>query len=235
MVRKGFVMRVRRCSCLSVVITAFGLFLQVSTDQALAQDRRQECSARYKAAKAEGSLGGLTWPQFFSRCVAELKAAAPAEAQPAAAPEPVNPLKPAPEEPVRPAAVEPTPAAPSAAEAPAPVKQPAPPAEALTAAPPVPEPAKPPKPEPVAPAVTAVPPAPAAAPSVKEAAPTPREPVFPAAIGSAYSKLKPGAARQKTCLDQYNANKATDSNGGLKWTQKGGGYLSKCLEHLGAS
>lgn len=228
MVRKGFVMPVRQFGCLGVAFMAFGLVLQVSTDQALAQDRRQECSSRYKAAKAEGSLGGLTWPQFFSRCVAELKAAAPAEPQPAAAvPEPVNPLKPAAEEP-----------APAAAVAPAPAQPTAPPVEAVTAAPPVaPETVIPPTPEPVAPAATVVPPAPAAAaPAVKEAAPAPREPVFPTAIAPAYAKLKPGAARQKTCLDQYNANKATDSNGGLKWTQKGGGYLAKCLAHLqGAS
>jgi hypothetical protein len=31
-----------------------------------------------------------------------------------------------------------------------------------------------------------------------------------------------------TCLDQYKANKATNSNGGMKWIQKGGGYYSKC-------
>ncbi len=31
-----------------------------------------------------------------------------------------------------------------------------------------------------------------------------------------------------TCLDQYNANKASGGNGGLKWIQKGGGYYSQC-------
>ncbi len=29
-----------------------------------------------------------------------------------------------------------------------------------------------------------------------------------------------------TCLDQYNANKATNGNGGLTWVKKGGGYYS---------
>ncbi len=214
-------MLMRQCGCLGVVILAFGLFLQVSTGEALAQDRRHECAAKYKVAKAEGALGGLTWPQFFSRCVAELKAApeVPAETTPAAAvPEPVNPLKTPPVELVRPAAIEP--ASPAAAEAPVPPTSP--PVEAVTAAPP---------PEPV-PAVTAAPVAPVAVPSAKEASSAPGAPVFPTAIAPAYAKDKPAAARKKTCQDQYNANKASDSNGGLKWTQKGGGYLPKCLEHL---
>jgi hypothetical protein len=30
----------------------------------------------------------------------------------------------------------------------------------------------------------------------------------------------------QTCLDQYNANKVTNGNGGLKWIQKGGGYYT---------
>jgi hypothetical protein len=35
-----------------------------------------------------------------------------------------------------------------------------------------------------------------------------------------------------TCLDQYNANKASNGNGGLKWIQKGGGYYSECNKRL---
>ena len=31
-----------------------------------------------------------------------------------------------------------------------------------------------------------------------------------------------------TCLDQYNANKTNNGNGGLVWIQKGGGYYSEC-------
>jgi hypothetical protein len=34
------------------------------------------------------------------------------------------------------------------------------------------------------------------------------------------------------CFDQYKANEATNSNGGLKWVQKGGGYWSECKKHL---
>ena len=41
--------------------------------------------------------------------------------------------------------------------------------------------------------------------------------VFPTAVSSKYSSEKAGRARMHTCLDQYNANKANDANGGLKW------------------
>lgn len=56
--------------------------------------------------------------------------------------------------------------------------------------------------------------------------------VFPKAIDPKYASLKPGAARRKTCGDQYKANKATNANGGLKWIVKGGGYYSACNKAL---
>ena len=56
--------------------------------------------------------------------------------------------------------------------------------------------------------------------------------VFPSAISPAYAGEKPIKARIKTCFDQFKANEATNSNGGLKWVQKGGGYLSGCKKHL---
>jgi hypothetical protein len=37
----------------------------------------------------------------------------------------------------------------------------------------------------------------------------------------------------QTCLDQYRANKAANTNAGLKWIQKGGGYYSECNRRLG--
>jgi len=58
--------------------------------------------------------------------------------------------------------------------------------------------------------------------------------VFPAAISAKYSSEKPAKQRFHTCLDQYRANKATGNNGGLKWVQKGGGYLSQCTKKLKA-
>lgn len=56
--------------------------------------------------------------------------------------------------------------------------------------------------------------------------------VFPTAVSSKHAKEKEAKQRQLTCLDQYNANKATNSNGGLKWIQKGGGYYSECNKKL---
>jgi hypothetical protein len=89
--------------------------------------------------------------------------------------------------------------------------------------------------------------APAAAPAApppataakKEAAPPPApapaatgNAVFPSAVDPKYSSLSAGKQRFKTCDDQYNANKATNANGGLKWIQKGGGYYSECNKRL---
>jgi hypothetical protein len=56
--------------------------------------------------------------------------------------------------------------------------------------------------------------------------------VFPSAVSPKYSDKSAGKARMLTCLDQYQANKAGNQNGGLKWIQKGGGYYSMCNKHL---
>ena len=56
--------------------------------------------------------------------------------------------------------------------------------------------------------------------------------VFPTAISPKYSSESAGKARIHTCLDQYNANKANNSNGGLKWIEKCGGYSSECNKRL---
>ena len=55
---------------------------------------------------------------------------------------------------------------------------------------------------------------------------------MPDAISPKYSKESAGKARMHTCLDQYNANKATNANGGLRWIQAGGGYYSVCNAKL---
>lgn len=73
---------------------------------------------------------------------------------------------------------------------------------------------------------TATAPKPAAAPAAVGNA------VFPSAVDPKYSKESAGKARMHTCVDQYNANKATNANGGLKWIQKGGGYYSECTKRL---
>ena len=90
---------------------------------------------------------------------------------------------------------------------------------------------------PAAPAPTAAAPA-AAKEAKKEAAPAaaPAAPsgpaVFPTAIDPKYAKETAGKGRMHTCVDQYNANKATNGNGGMKWIQKGGGYYSECNKRL---
>ncbi|MGY8661512.1 hypothetical protein Q3C01_03985 [Bradyrhizobium sp. UFLA05-109] len=130
----------------------------------------QECSAKYQAAKKDGTLGGMKWNDFRkAQCGADA-AAAPAAAAPAA-----------------PAA----PAEPKQAK-----KEAAPPAT------------------------------PALAPAATGPA------TFPNAVDPKYSKETAGKARMHTCVDQYNANKATNANGGLKWIQKGGGYYSECTKRL---
>ncbi|GLR89268.1 hypothetical protein [Bradyrhizobium iriomotense] len=130
----------------------------------------QECSAKYQAAKKEGTLGSMKWNDFR-------KAQCGADATPAAAP---------------------------AAAAPAP------------AAPAEPKQAK----KEAAPA----------------AAPAPTMPVgnaiFPNAVDPKYAKETAGKARLHTCVDQYNSNKTTNANGGMKWIEKGGGYYSECNKRL---
>jgi hypothetical protein len=56
--------------------------------------------------------------------------------------------------------------------------------------------------------------------------------VLPAAVSPKYAGKSTGKARMLTCLDQYEANKAGNMNGGLKWIQRGGGYYSMCNKHL---
>jgi hypothetical protein len=152
----------------AVAVSGFAALATTSPAQALTT---QECSAKYQAAKAAGTLGGQKWNDFRkAQCGADATAA------PAAAPA----------------------AAPGGAAAPA-----APKAAAKKEA------------------------APAAAPAAP-AGPA----VFPSAVDAKYSKESAGKARMHTCVDQYNANKATNANGGLKWIQKGGGYYSECTKKL---
>ena len=143
----------------ALAVSAFAAFAATGPANALTA---QECSAKYQAAKKDGTLNGMKWNDFRkAQCGAD---ATPAAAAPAAAP--------------------PTTAA---------KKEAAPPA----------------------------------------AAPAPTgNAVFPNAIDPKYAKETPGKARMHTCVDQYNANKATNANGGLKWIQKGGGYWPECTKHL---
>jgi hypothetical protein len=56
--------------------------------------------------------------------------------------------------------------------------------------------------------------------------------VFPSAVDPKYSSEKPGLAREHTCADQWKANKAANTTGGMKWNAKGGGYYSECNKRL---
>ena len=82
-------------------------------------------------------------------------------------------------------------------------------------------------------AMAAPAPAPAAAPAALPSATGSATPVaignavFPSAIDPKYSNESAG-----NCLEQYNANKANNANGGLKWIQRGGGYYSECNRRL---
>ena len=79
-------------------------------------------------------------------------------------------------------------------------------------------------------------PAAAPKPAATAAAPAPMgDAVFPKAVDPKYSKESEGKARMHTCVDQYNANKTGNANGGLKWIQKGGGYYSECTKKLKGS
>jgi hypothetical protein len=143
----------------AVAVSTFAAFAATAPANALTS---QECSAKYQAAKKDGTLNGMKWNDFR-------KAQCGADATPAAAP-----------------AAAPAPAATTAKKEAAPAAAPAPTGNAI----------------------------------------------FPNAIDQKYAKETPGKARLHTCVDQYNANKATNANGGLKWIEKGGGYWSECTKHL---
>ena len=84
-----------------------------------------------------------------------------------------------------------------------------------------------------APAAAQAKPAPAPKTAAAPAAPMPMgNAVFPSAVDPKYSKESAGKGRMHTCVDQYNANKAGNGNGGMKWIQKGGGYYSECNKRL---
>ena len=86
--------------------------------------------------------------------------------------------------------------------------------------------------------VTAPAPAPAEKPAPKPMAdPQPGAkvagaPIFPTVVTAKFAELSPAQARQKTCSEQYQANKTSGGNAGLNWLEKGGGYWSQCNKKL---
>ena len=141
----------------AVALSSLAAFAATAPAQALTT---QECSAKYQAAKAAGTLNGQKWNEFRKTECAADAGAAPAVGPAAAPPPPKAEAKPA--------------------AAPAPVGN----------------------------------------------------AVFPSAVDPKYAKESAGKGRMHTCVDQYNANKASNGNGGMKWIQKGGGYYSECNKKL---
>jgi hypothetical protein len=96
-------------------------------------------------------------------------------------------------------------------------------------------PAAPPAaPAPAAPKAVEAKPAPAPKPMAAPAAPMPTgNAVFPTAVDPKFASEKPGLAREHTCSQQWKANKAANTTGGMHWNQKGGGgFYSECNKRL---
>jgi hypothetical protein len=57
--------------------------------------------------------------------------------------------------------------------------------------------------------------------------------VFPTAIDPKFASQKPFLARIHTCSEQWQANKAANTTGGMHWNKKGGGgFWSECDKRL---
>ena len=62
---------------------------------------------------------------------------------------------------------------------------------------------------------------------------TPGRAVFPTTIAPQYSNEEPHLSRMHTCADQWKANKAANTTGGMKWVDVGGaGYYPECNRRL---
>ena len=170
-------MNVRKANVFASLILG-GLYF-ATTGPALALSMK-ECSAKYKAAQAAGTLNGQKWNDFRkAQCGSDAAPATTAETPATTAPSAVPPTT--------------VPAAPPATA----TKEPA-----------------------------------GATPAAAAPAPAASDVIYPSAVDQKYAGEAPGKARMHTCLDQYNANKASGGNGALKWIQKGGGYFSECSKRL---
>ncbi|WFP64440.1 MULTISPECIES: hypothetical protein [unclassified Mesorhizobium] len=66
----------------------------------------------------------------------------------------------------------------------------------------------------------------------KPTAAAPKGVTFPTAISPKFATETPAKGRMHTCLEQYYANKDANTLNGLKWIQKGGGFYSLCNAKL---
>jgi hypothetical protein len=165
----------------------------------------KDCSVKYKAAQAAGTLNGMKWNDFrAAQCGADATATTDT-----AAPAATTATKPA-------AAPATTATKPAAAPATTTTTKPA--AKSMAAAKPAdaePDPAVVPAQEPAKPTVTA-----------------PAGVAFPKAISAKYATETPAKGRFHTCVDAYHQNKDANTLGGLKWIEKGGGFYSLCNAKL---
>lgn len=178
-------MRVLRYETRAALMTAAALLTWSAATPAQALTA-QECSAKYQAAKTDGTLNGQGWNDFRKE---HCGAAASADSKAAEA---------------KPADAKPTDAKPDAKPE---AKSEAKPAES--------------KPESKSKAKSAAAPAGPQGPAV-----------YPTTIDAKFAQEKPTLARLHTCAQQWKANKAANTTGGLRWIQKGGGYWSECNKRL---
>lgn len=71
-----------------------------------------------------------------------------------------------------------------------------------------------------------------AKPKATEAAAPAGPATYPSAVDTKFAKEPAARARLHTCAEQWKANKAANTTGGLKWIEKGGGYWSECNKRL---
>lgn len=67
---------------------------------------------------------------------------------------------------------------------------------------------------------------------VRSVPPDPDTAIYPSSISPFHAGEEPQDAYLNTCYDQFKANREINANGGLKWSQNGGGYYSECLKRL---
>ena len=58
---------------------------------------------------------------------------------------------------------------------------------------------------------------------------------MPKAVNAQYADQSAGKARMHTCVDAYHANKEAGTLNGLRWIQKGGGFYSICNSKIKAA
>jgi hypothetical protein len=69
-------------------------------------------------------------------------------------------------------------------------------------------------------------------PADKPVVAAPVKAVYPTVVDPKYAHELGPLGRLRTCADQFDANKATNSNAGMKWIDRSGGYYLQCSRLL---